>query len=166
MRYTPAALALCLVTLVTASASWSAPVQPLDARAAALEKAGREALAAGDADKATDAFEAALTVQPGHPVIVLDLAEAARRQGMQGKALHYYRDVLASDPQNLTALSGEGEALAEKGALEKARRNLAQLQGLCGATCTPSRDLAAAIARGPSPQMVSAAEIKPDVKVN
>jgi hypothetical protein len=52
-------------------------------------------------------------------------------------------------------------ALAEKGALEKARRNLTRLEQLCGADCPPSRELAAAIAKGPAPKMVTADQIKP-----
>lgn len=161
MRYYPAAIALTLLAGLTASASWSAPSLPLDPRAATLEAQGRTALVSGNIDAATDAFEAALAIQPGHATLVLDLAEAARRQGMQGKALRYYRDVLDHDPQNIAALSGEGAALAEKGAIEKARQTLARLEGLCGADCAASRTVAQAIARGPASRVVSADELKP-----
>jgi tetratricopeptide (TPR) repeat protein len=160
MRYYPAALALSLLCGVTASVSNSAPPQMMDPRAGALQAQGRAALATGDADKATDSFEAALAIQPGNRALVMDLADAARRQGMQGKALHYYRVVLESDPENLTALAGEGAALAEKGALEKARRNLARISGMCGGNCPEVRFLASAIARGPAPKMVSAEDVK------
>jgi len=162
MRYYPAAIALSLLVAVTASASFSAAPQPLDPRAAALVAQGRSAMTAGEIDKAIDAFEAALTIQPGSSAIFLNLAEATRRQGMQGKALHYYREVLERDPQNLEAISGEGAAMVEKGAVEKAKRNLARLQGLCGDTCEPSRTLAAAIAKGPTPVVVTAEAIKPE----
>jgi Flp pilus assembly protein TadD len=160
MRYYPAALALSLLASVTASAVYSTPVAPLDPRASALLVQGRADLAAGQVETAIDAFEAALTIQPGQPAIYIDLANATRRQGMQGKALHYYRLALALDPQNQSAIAGEGVALAEKGAVEKARRNLARLEQLCGATCAPARDVAAAIARGPAPQVVTAAEVQ------
>ena len=163
MRFTPVALALSTLVALSASASHSAAAQPLDPRAGALEASGRAALAGGDADRATDLFEAALAIQPGTAVLLLDLADAARAQGMQGKALHYYRSVLAIDPQNVVAIAGEGAALAEKGALAKAQRNLARLQGLCGSQCAPARLLAAAIARGPTPRMVAADELKPKV---
>jgi hypothetical protein len=89
----------------------------------------------------------------------MDLAEVARRQTMPGKALHYYRAVLERDPANLDALAGEGQALADKGALDKAKRNLARLEAICGDSCPPSRTLAAAIqsAQGASqPRVVSA----------
>jgi tetratricopeptide (TPR) repeat protein len=162
MRYTPAALALSLLVAVTASVSFSAPPQPLDPRASALLTQGRADLAAGRVNEAVDAYEAALTVQPGNITVLLNLAEATRRQGMQGKALHYYREALQTEPSNLLALSGEGAAFAEKGAIEKARRNLTQLQGLCGSDCEATRQLAAAIAKGPSPRVVSAEAVKPD----
>jgi Flp pilus assembly protein TadD len=156
MRFTPPVIALSLVALVTASAGYSAAPLPLDPRARALMAQGAAALGGGRVDEAVDAYEAALTVQPGSPEILVDLAQATRRQGMQGKALHYYREALQIDPRDLSAISGEGAALAEKGALDKARRNLSQLQGLCGATCEPTRDLAAAIARGPVQRVVAA----------
>lgn len=161
MRYTPAALALALLVAVTSSTGYTAPPAPLDQRAGSLVAQGRAALAAGDADGALDSFEAALAIQPGHVAIVLNLAEAARKHGMPGKALHYYRKALIIDPNNQYALAGEGEALVEKGAMEKARSSLARLQQLCGnSTCGPVRQLAAAIERGPAVQVVSAEAVK------
>lgn len=166
MRYTPAALALSLLAAVTASVSFSAPPRPLDARASALVAQGRAELAAGRVNEAIDAYEAALTVQPGSIQILLDLAEATRRQGMQGKALHYYREALKAEPANVMAISGEGAALAEKGAIEKARRNLTRLEGLCGSNCEATRELNAAIAKGPAPRVVSAEAVKPEPVVS
>lgn len=160
MRYYPAALALSLLASVTASSVWSTPPERLDPRAAALLTQGRGALAAGNTDAAIDAFEAALAVQPGNVAIYVELGHAARAQGLQGKALRYYRQALARDPQNQPAIAGEGAALVEKGAVERARRNLTRLEQLCGAQCAPTRELAAAIARGPTPQMVSAEQVQ------
>jgi len=163
MRYYPAALALSLLAGVWSSVGQSAaPAQPLDPRAAALLTQGQLNLEAGRLDTAVDAYESALTIQPGGIPILLDLAAATRRQGMQGKALHYYRLALAADPSNLDAISGEGAALVEKGAVEKARRNLARLQGLCGSNCQATRQLAAAIAKGPAPRVVTAQQITPE----
>ena len=169
MRYTSAALALALLASLTASTSYGAPPAPLDPRAAALVQQGRTALSAGNVDDAVTEFEAALAIQPGHPAIYLNLAEASRKQGMQGKALHYYRQALKLDPTNQYAIAGEGEALVEKGAVEKAKLNLARLVQLCGnANCAPAQTLTAAIARGPAPQVVTAAqvEVKPEVSAN
>lgn len=160
MRYAPAAAALSLVVAVSASTSFSAtPPVPLDPRAAQLVKDGRDALAGGDTETAIGDYESALAIQPGHVTILLSLAEASRREGMQGKALRYYRLALAADPDNQYAIAGEGEALVEKGAVEKARRNLARLQQLCG-SCAPAKQLGAAITKGPAPQMVSADQVK------
>lgn len=156
MRYYPAALALSLLVAVSASVGHGAAPESDDPAARALLGEGRASLAQGDADAATDAFEAALAVDPGYVAVYLALADAARAEGLQGKAIHYYREALERDPGNLAALSGEGGAMVEKGAVEKARRNLARLEGLCGKGCEETRQLAMAIARGPTPRVLSA----------
>ncbi|MCP5403139.1 MAG: hypothetical protein H6917_12235, partial [Novosphingobium sp.] len=69
---------------------------------------------------------------------------------------------LENDPRNLSAIAGEGAALVEKGAVEKARRNLARLKGLCGSKCSETRELASVIAKGPAPRVVTAEAVKPD----
>ena len=46
-----------------------------------------------------------------------------------------------------------GAALVEKGALEKAKKNLAKLQSLCGDDCPETVALQSSIARGPSPRL-------------
>lgn len=169
MRYSPAAAALALLVAVTSSTGHTAPPLPLDPLAAELVAQGRQALGEGRVDAAVDSFESALTVQPGHVAIYLNLGEATRRQGMHGKALHYYREALKLDPDNPFAIAGEGEALVEKGAIEKARRNLARLEQVCaGASCAAARQLSSAIARGPAPQVVTAEQIeaKPSVSAN
>ena len=58
--------------------------------------------------------------------------------------------------------SGEGAALLEKGAVEKARRKLAQLEALCGGSCSESRQLAAAIAEGPQTATLTAEAVMPE----
>lgn len=156
MRFTPAALALSLLVGVTSSVAYSAPGDDLDPRAAVLLSQGHEAYSAGRIDEAIDAYEAALVIQPGSVPVLMGLAEATRRQGMQGKALHYYREALEADPRNLLAIAGEGAALAEKGAVIKAERNLARLKGMCGTDCEATRQLAAAIARKPEARIVTA----------
>ena len=161
MRYAPAAIALSLVVAVTASVGMGAEREP-DPRSAALVAQGKSQLAGGQVDAAIDSFEAALAIDPAHTAVYLELAEAARRQGLQGKAIHYYRGALERDPNNLAALSGEGEALLEKGAVDKARRNLAQLESLCGDDCAETRQLAAALQRGPKPATMTAEVVLPD----
>jgi tetratricopeptide (TPR) repeat protein len=164
MRYTPVAVALSLAVAMTSSVGYGADRQP-DPRAAALVAEGRSELGSGQVQAAIDSFEAALAIDPGHTPIYLDLAEAARQAGLQGKAIHYYREARERDPNNLAAISGEGEALLEKGAVEKARRNLAQLESICGADCEQTRELAAALARGPQQTVLTAEAVTPDTVV-
>jgi len=164
MRYVPAAVALSLVAALTASVGYGAD-READPRAAALIAEGRGQLAGGQVQAAIDSFEAALAIDPAHTPIYLDLAEAARRDGLQGKAIHYYREALDRDPKNFAAMAGEGEALVEKGAVEKARRNLAQLQSLCGDTCAESRQLATAIERSIQVPVLTAEAATPSTVV-
>ena len=165
MRFAPAAAALSLVLAVTASIGQSAEPEA-DPRAAMLVAQGRAALANGEAQKAIDAFEAAMAVDPGYTPILLDLAEAARAEGLQGKAIRYYREALERDPDNFAALSGEGEAMLEKGAVEKARAKLSELSSLCGAGCPETQELAAAIAGRPRAPMLAAETVMPDAQVS
>lgn len=164
MRFALPAAALAGVLAITASMSTGAD-HVADPRAAALVAEGRAALAAGQADAAIDAFEAALAVDPADTRIFIELAQAARLNGLQGKAIAYYRSALAREPSNLAALSGEGAAMVEKGAVEKARRNLAKLQSVCGDKCPETRQLAAAIAKGPQARVLTAEAVMPDAVV-
>ena len=164
MRFTPAAVALSMLVAVTSSAGLAAGEEP-DPRAVALVNEGRALLDGGNSQGAIDLFEAALVVDPSYSSVYIELGNAARAEGLQGKAIHYYREALERDPQNIAAISGEGEALAEKGALENARENLAQLESLCGADCMEVMDLAAAIERGPLPRVMTAEAIAPDTGV-
>ncbi len=164
MRYTPFAVALSLFAAVSSSALLGAGYEP-DPRAQALVAEGRAALEAGDTQAAIDAFEAALVVDPAYSQVYVDLADAARADGLQGKAIHYYREALERDPENIAAISGEGAALAEKGALDNARRNLARLENLCGSTCMETRELAAAIEAGPVERVMTAEAVSPDSAV-
>lgn len=165
MRFAPVTAALSLLLAVQASVG-QAEEQVPDPRAALLIADGRAALADGQPQKAIDNFEAALAIDPAYTPIYLELAEAARRDGLQGKAIRYYRETLRRDPDNFAAISGEGEALVEKGAIEKARLNLSRLQSLCGGECDEARALASAIARGPQPKVLRAEAVMPEAVVS
>lgn len=165
MRFAPAAVALSLAVALTASVGMGAE-READPRAAALIVEGRAALAAEQPQRAIDAFEAALAVDPGYTPIFLELAQASRAEGLQGKAIHYYRETLARDPGNLAAISGEGEALLEKGAVEKAKANLAKLKSMCGEGCPETRELAASIQRGPRTPVLAAESVMPEAQVS
>jgi len=163
MRYTPVAVALSLVLAVNGSMGSARTGDPVDPRATALLDAGRSQLTAGNVNAATDSLEAALTVDPANAAILIALGDASRQAGLQGKAIHYYRDVLDREPNNLAAIAGEGAALAEKGATDKARASLARLEGLCGRTCPETAIVSKALASGPV--KVAAEATKPDQAV-
>ncbi|MBY6013873.1 tetratricopeptide repeat protein [Qipengyuania gaetbuli] len=163
MRFAPAATALSLAFALTASVSWGNERNP-EPRAGVLIAQGQAALEAGDTQGAIDAFEAALAVDPGHTPIFIRLAEAARAENLQGKAIRYYREALDRDPKNLAALAGEGAALAEKGAVEKARAKLAEVRSLCGDSCTETQRLTAAIAAGPRTPVLTAEAKLPEAQ--
>lgn len=161
MRFLPAAIALSMLAAVSASMGQARPYQA-DPRAVALVEQGRAQLKAGETDAAVGLFESALAVDPGYSAVYVELANAARAENLQGKAIQYYRAAQERDPDNLTAISGEGAALVEKGAVEKARRNLTKLESMCGAACPQTKELSAAIAKGPTPQVLTAEVVVPD----
>ena len=165
MRYYPAAIALSMLAAVTASVGQARDVEPADPRVNTLLASGEAQLSAGEKNAAIGSFESALALDPGHVATFVALGNAERSNGMPGKAIHYYREALSRDPNNVSAISGEGEALADKGALDRAKGNLARLEGLCGKSCDASKALAATIARGPMPRVVSAESVKPEPKV-
>ena len=165
MRFAPVAAALSLVLALQASIGQAGDYQA-DPRAEALVAQGQTALELGETQTAIDAFEAALAVDPGYTDVYLALAGAARVEGLQGKAIHFYREAQERDPENLAAITGEGEALVEKGALSAARENLSRLQTLCGETCVETVQLAAAIDRGPPVMTAEAIAVDEDVAQN
>lgn len=153
-RMAPAFAALLLVfTLSNSVASLSKP--PPDPRAVMMVQEGQLALSRGDTNSAIDALEAALALDPGFDEAFVALADATRAQGLTGKSIDYYRRVLDGDPRHFGALAGEGQALAQKGALVKAQRNLAALQSLCGAKCPETVELMAAIDAGSSTSLAA-----------
>ncbi|ANU07825.1 tetratricopeptide repeat protein [Paraurantiacibacter namhicola] len=166
MRYYPAGIALSLALAATASMGVAAPRQA-DPRAVTLVAEGRAQLEAGQTQSAIDSFEAALAVDPGYVRVFIELGDAARQSGMQGKAIHYYREAQERDPGNLAAIAGEGAALAEKGATAKANEKLAMLESLCGKNCIETRYVATAIARGPvvAETVLTAEAVQPDAGV-
>ena len=165
MRFAPAAAALSLMVAVTASVGNAQDRAP-DPRAVALVTEGQAQLAAGEIQGAIDSFEAALVIDPSYSDVYVNLAAAARAEGLQGSAIRYYRIARERDPGNLAAIAGEGEALVEKGALNAARANLAVLESTCGSTCTETLQLAAAIDRGPPVMTAEVVQPTDDISQN
>ncbi|ODP36411.1 tetratricopeptide repeat protein [Sphingomonas turrisvirgatae] len=143
-----AAAALALLSVSTSLYGQRADDQ-IDARSIALLERGKAAKAAGDLDGANGLIESALAVDPRNRAAYIALGEIARVQGLPGKAIRMYREALTLEPNDIAALRGQGEAMVQKGAVERAKENLARVKTLCGNPCADATQLAAAIAKGP-----------------
>ena len=157
MRLSPIAIALSLTLAVTASmADGQKPDDQINPRSIALVQQGEGQLRAGDLTGATDTLETALAVDPRNRQAFIALAKVAQAQQLPGKAIRLYFEALALEPNDLAALSGQGEAMVQKGAVERAKANLARIKELCKGQCAPATELAANIAKGPPPVVVTA----------
>lgn len=150
MRYLAVTAAIGLTLLsVSTSLRGQRPDDQIDPRSLALLEKGKAARAAGNLTGANDLIETALAVDPRNRQAFVVLAEIARAQNLPGKAIRLYREVLVLEPNDVAALKGQGEAMVQKGAVEKAKENLAKINTLCAKTCPESTTLAAVIAKGP-----------------
>ena len=143
-----AAVALMVLTLSTSLVA-QRPDDQIDPKSMALLQQGRAAQGAGNFDAATDAYESALAVDPRNRQAFLLLAEVARAKGLPGKAIRFYHEALLLEPNDPSALRGQGEAMVAKGAVEKAKENLAKIKTICSGQCGDATQLAAVIAKGP-----------------
>ena len=167
MRHTSVAAALGLALLsISTSLSGQRPDDQIDARSMALLEKGRMAKAAGNLQGATDLIETALVVDPRNRGAFVTLGDVARAQGLNGKAIRLYREALLLEPTDLAALRGQGEAMVAKGAVARARENLAKIRTLCKATCAEGTTLAASIAKGPPVTVAAQPAVKPAVGEN
>jgi Tfp pilus assembly protein PilF len=150
MRFTSVAIAasLALVSIST-SLHGQRPDDQIDARSLALLQQGKSARTAGNLDGATDLLETAIAVDPRNRAAFVELAGVAAARGLPGKAIRLYREALLLEPNDITALQGQGQAMVAKGAVERARQNLVKVRALCKTSCPQATVLAAAIAKGP-----------------
>ncbi|HKY82106.1 MAG TPA: tetratricopeptide repeat protein [Sphingobium sp.] len=165
MRFTPASIALAvLLTTVSSVGLTQRPDSQISPLSIEWQHAGTAARRAGNFQAATDALETALAVDPRNRTAYTELAQVARAQGLQGKAIRLYREALLLDPTDVGALVGQGEAMVEKGAIAKAKENLAQAQSVCKAECGAIGKLAAAIEKGPPATVLSVKDAVPAPK--
>ncbi|WP_294392126.1 tetratricopeptide repeat protein [uncultured Sphingomonas sp.] len=158
MRFSPYAIALALaLATVSSSSIGQRPDSQIDPRSMALLHKGEALRAAGDLPGANDMLETALAVDPRNRAVFVALGRVATAQNLPGKAIRYYRDALVLDPNDVTALSGQGEAMVQKGAVERARVNLTRINQLCKGACPASAALNAALAKGPPPVVTAQA---------
>lgn len=132
----------------------------------ALQAEGQKSQEAGDLDLAIDYYESALAVDPRNRSAIIALAQVARAQGLPGKAIGLYREALLLEPNDVIALTGQGEALADKGALELAREKLATAKRLCAQKCPQVAALERSISTSAEKRVVAAEAIAPKVVVS
>lgn len=162
MRFSPPAIALAAVFALTSSTLYSQqPAYEPDPRSVLLASEGKSALQVGNSEKARDYFEAALAVDPGNREAFLGLADAARVEGLPGQAIRLYRRVLELEPDNVSALSGQGRAYIQRGAVEKAKVNLSRIESLCKDNCLDGKLLAASLTDREQKSVVSAEAVTP-----
>lgn len=167
MRFSPAAIALSLVLATVSSVSFgqSADID-IKERSIIFMNKGEAAQNAGDLDLATDLYETALAVDPRNGSAFIALAQIARAQQLPGKAIRLYREALILDPNNLDALAGQGEALVQRGAVEKAKINLSRIQTLCRTKCPQTAVLETSIETAEAKPVMSAQAVTPVPKVS
>jgi Tfp pilus assembly protein PilF len=157
MRLTPIALSAAIILATMASAGQGQrPDDEIDARSVALVQQAEAMRAGARYAEATDALETALAVDPRNRGAYVGLARVAQAQKLPGKAIRFYSEALKLEPNDVNALAGQGEAMVQRGAVERARANLEKIKGICTGDCPQAMTLAAAIAKGPPPEVVTA----------
>lgn len=168
MRFTPAAVAAAVIISTMSTSSIGAPPrqEPISALSIQMQREAERLQAESKLDEATGYFETALLADPRNANAYIGLAQIALVQSLPGKAVRLYRDALELEPDNRTALSGQGIALIERGAIERARQNLARLQTLCGtARCDEAARLTAALATAGPRTALRTEEVTPRPEV-
>ncbi|WP_340315961.1 tetratricopeptide repeat protein [Rhizorhabdus argentea] len=157
MRFSPVAVALSLTLLaVSSGVNGQKADDEINPKSMALLAEGQTALKAGNLAAANDALETALAVDPRNRAAFVSLGRVAQAQQLPGKAIRMYFEALSLEPNDVNALSAQGEAMVQKGAVERARANLARVKTLCKSECAPAMQLAAAIAKGPPAPVLAA----------
>ncbi len=164
MRLTPITLSVAFAVATMASAGHGQrPDDQIDPRSIALLQEGQALTSAGQYSQAADVLETALAVDPRNRAAYIGLAKVAQGQKLPGKAIKFYAEALKLEPNDVNALAGQGEALVQRGAVERAKRNLEKLKTACKGTCPQATTLAAAIAKGPPAEALTARAPTPTV---
>lgn len=151
------------VSTVAIGASGDDALRPASLR---IQAEGEAALAKGQSPAAIDAFEAAAAADPRNAGAFIGLAHAYEAQGLPGKAVRYYREALALNPNDLGALEGQGKALVSRGARARANLNLVRIKTLCKGDCPAAKRLEIALAAPEPAKTASAEPVKPAVVKN
>lgn len=157
MRLTPSALTVAIALATVASAGHGQkPDDQIDARSVALAQEAQALHAAAKYQEATDLLETALAVDPRNRQAYIGMARVAMAQKLPGKAIRFYNEALKLEPNDVNAIAGQGEAYVQRGAVERARRNLERVKTLCANPCAQANTLAAVIAKGPPADVLTA----------
>jgi Tfp pilus assembly protein PilF len=157
MRLTPIALTVAIALATVASAGLGQkPDDQIDARSVELTRQAQALAGQARYQEATDLLESALAVDPRNREAYIGLAKSAQGLKLPGKAIKFYFEALKLEPNDVAALAGQGEALVQRGAVERAKQNLERIKTLCTSPCPQATQLAAIIARGPPPEVLTA----------
>jgi len=157
MRLMPIALSAAIALATFASAGHGQrPDDQIDPRSMALVQQAQALTASAHYAEAIDLLETALAIDPRNRTAYVTLARVAQGQSLPGKAIKLYAEALALEPNDVTALAGQGEALVQRGATERAKQNLEKIKTVCKGSCPQAISLAAVIAKGPPPQVLAA----------
>lgn len=157
MRLLPIALILALgAATMSSSVSGQRADDQIAPQSLAYQARGEALTASAQYPAATDALETALAVDPRNRGAYRSLARVAFAQGLYGKSIKLYGEVLSIEPNDLAALAGQGDAMVQRGAVDRARANLERIRKLCVTGCAPATQLASVIAKGPPPAVVTA----------
>ena len=157
MRLMPIALSAAIALGTMASAGHGQkPDDQIDPRSSALVAEAQAHHTGGRYQEATDYLESALAVDPRNRRAYIGLARDAQSQKLPGKAIKFYGEALTLEPNDVDALAGQGEAFVQRGAVERAKKNLERVRSLCKDQCAQATTLAAAIAKGPPAEVVTA----------
>ena len=157
MRLSPVALFLTLGLAASSTMGiGQRPDDQINPKSMMFVDQAAKARTAGNLNDAGGLLETALAIDPRNRRAFIALAEVAEAQGLPGRAIRLYGEALVLEPNDLSALAGQGEAMVQKGAVERARANLTRIQGLCKTGCPQQAALAAAIAKGPPPTVLAA----------
>lgn len=162
MRFSPPALALATSLALVSSVGYGKRAEkPINPLSVAMVAQGKEAAAAKEYDAAIDAMEAALAVDPRNRGALMAMADVAKKQGLPGKAIRLYREALLIEPTDVAALAGQGDAMVQRGAVERARENLIRIGQLCPTVCAEQTELAAVIEKGAAKPELSVQAVQP-----
>jgi tetratricopeptide (TPR) repeat protein len=131
MRFTPIALSFAIALATVASAGHGQkPDDQIDPRSVALAQEAQGLQSAAKYQEAIDLLETALAVDPRNRQAYVGMARVAMAQRLPGKAIRFYNEALKLEPNDVNAIAGQGEAYVQRGAVERARRNLERVKTL------------------------------------